>query len=215
MRKIFFLLVALLLLKSVKYYSGQASGLCAPQGGLMEVSQADRVYQLTATDRESFFISPRALLQMRASSWLWVLPEHHRSQQYSLIHQGNAPEKIFFKKLSIVSWRVSEFNLLLERQGEDQTWCEVGLCHLGRDREQGLGRRGGGRVLLLKQQGDNSIRQISLLWSHTLSLDFNKTLGVDSQIWLIQFRHANGLGPPGSATLLYRGGFPQRGGYVR
>lgn len=103
MRKIFFLLLALLLLKSVKYYSGQASGLCAPQGGLMEVSQADRVYQFTATDRESFFISPPALLQMRALSGLWVLPEHHRSQQYSLIHQGNAPEKIFFKKLSIVS----------------------------------------------------------------------------------------------------------------
>lgn len=40
------------------------------------------------------------------------------------------------------------------------------------------------------------IRQISPLWDHTLPLDFSRTLGIDSQIPWIQFRHAKGWVPP-------------------
>lgn len=75
-------------------------------------------------------------------------------------------------------------------------WGGTASSRARQGRGVGEGEKEGKRVLLLKQQGDNPTRQISPLWDHTLPLDLSRTLGIDSQIPWIQFRHAKGWVPP-------------------
>lgn len=95
-KKTLFLLLALLLLKSAKSCSGQAlRPLCCSGQSDKEVSQT------LPPAGKVFYISPPALLQMHALSWLWVCiaPACHRSQMNSLIHRGTDPEKKINKKI--------------------------------------------------------------------------------------------------------------------